>query len=263
MDPFTQLIYSQRPDVQGHPANDWWQLWGANELRQQLAALGRQDVLDNVGNNDELLKMWYTNNGTQEYPNIWQASQVPAAPQPGMAEQFTASAGSAPKAATFEETLPYEKAWGALAPTAYQSALQQISPEIMRQYNAAKQSYMNALASSGGGRFGRGMGGLGTIQAESERSKKAQALDWTNVYEQGFRDLWYTPQENTWASAMTQGKTPRTPAIPTWENYASQYNAMNPGTPITTPPPTETNIRETRTPSVGTNIKGTRTRGLY
>jgi len=82
---FSEVLLSQRPDVAGHPVDDWWTLWGAKELRDQLQRLGRQDVLANVGGNDEILKMWYQDYGSKEYPNIWQAQAVP---QKSNAEQM-------------------------------------------------------------------------------------------------------------------------------------------------------------------------------
>jgi len=82
---FSELLLSQRPDVQGHSVNDWWNLWGAGELRDQLQRLGRTDVLQHVGGDNNLLRDWYTQWGTQEYPNIWQAQ---ATPQKSKAQQM-------------------------------------------------------------------------------------------------------------------------------------------------------------------------------
>ncbi len=223
----------------------WWNAYGAPELKQRLAELGRQDVLNAMGDDNGALKTWYSTSGVQEYPNIWQAS---AAPQQGLAEGFAAAGGSAPKTPTFEETLPYEKAWGQLAPTAYQSALQQVSPEIARQYDQAKRSYVTSLANTGGGRFGRAVGGLGNVWAESERDKKAQAQDWTNLYEQGFNTLWWDPSETAWNTAMTQGKTPTMPTVPGWQQYANMYNSANP---------------ESLIPSMTQSQKSDSFRGLY
>lgn len=224
MDPFQQLVYSQRPDVRGHSVNDWWTLWGANELRSKLQQLGRQDVLNVAGNDNNWLKQWYIQNGSYEYPNIWQASVKQEAPKEPIAKQYAAAGGTAPKTTkTFEEVLPYFSAWSKLRPGAEASAYQQVRPEIQRAYNAAMQNYMNQMASAGGGRFGRALGGTGDIWAQYEREKKAQVQDWINQYEQGFRELFYEPSEEIWTNAMTQGTTGTVPKIPTWEQYARDY----------------------------------------
>lgn len=76
---FRDIIASQRPDViaAGVPLEAWWQQNGAPELRARLAALGRQDVLNVAGNDNNWLRQWYLQNGSGEYQNIWAGNQRP------------------------------------------------------------------------------------------------------------------------------------------------------------------------------------------
>ena len=227
---FQSLVYSQRPDVQGHPVDDWWNLWGASELRAKLAKLGRQDVLKVAGNDNNWLKQWYIQNGSYEYPNIWTAGTPAPAKKKPIAEQYTAATGGAPKQTkTFGEVLPYAQAWKKLQPGAAASAAQQVGSEIQRAYNSAVRNYMNSMAGAGGGRFGRALGGVGSIWAQSERDRKAQELDWVNQYERGFQDLFYNPSQEIWANAMTTGGTGKAPEMPSWDQFVQEYGASLPG----------------------------------
>jgi len=134
---------------------------------------------------------------------------------------------------SFSQVLPFEKGWERIVPGARAAAISQINPEAMRQYNIAYQSYMNNLASMGGGRFGgAGMGGLGSLQAESERQRQASIQDWLNQYQQGYKQLFYDPSQQAWDRALTLGQAPNTSLTksPTWDKLYSKYQSQFGGT---------------------------------
>ena len=67
------------------------------------------------------------------------------------------------------------------------------------------------------------MGGFGGIEADIERARKAQILDWLNARQQGFRELFYDPSEAAFTRAIELGQTPTTPTVPTWEGFMRRY----------------------------------------
>jgi len=203
MDPFQQLIYSQRPDVQGHPANDWWQLWGANELRNRLAQLGRVDVLQHVGGDNNLLRDWYTLWGSQEYPNIW--NEQPKQQQ-GLDTQYAAGGvESAPSIPQFENVLPWEKVQQQWLPSMTAVGQQYALPEVQRQLNKDMQEYMMGMASAGGGRFGSAWGGTGALQSAAQRQGTEMTQDYITGQMNALKGLWYDPTRSEYQRPREPG----------------------------------------------------------
>lgn len=125
----------------------------------------------------------------------------------------------------------YNKLWDEnIQPMAFQFAASQVDPEAQRNYNTSYQTYMNNLASSGGGRFGgAGMGGVGQLQAESERQRGSDI----GSYLDAIKSNWYTPTYNTaaqsWLEASTQGINPKTNfQKPSWQNFYDLYGDQAP-----------------------------------
>lgn len=141
-----------------------------------------------------------------------------------LSDQFAnqAGSGSVYKGPLFSEILPYEKAWGMMLPAVQQEAASLIDPFIERDLRSATRSYMNDLAGSGGGRFGRGVGGVGNIFAQSEQNRKAQMEDFINAREQGFEQGIYNPSEEAWMRAIDLGQSQKAKKIATYGQLAKQ-----------------------------------------
>lgn len=154
-----------------------------------------------------------------------------------LAQQYASSQIQPYNSPLFSEVLPFTKAWEAIAPQAKSAGVSQINPEAMRQYNTQYQGYMNDMASSGGGRFGRAWGGVGSLQAESERQRQASIQDWLNQYQQGYKQLFYDPSQQAWDSAITMGKAPNQTLkqTPTWDQLYGQYQSQLGGTADVSP----------------------------
>lgn len=146
----------------------------------------------------------------------------------------------------FSEVLPFYRAWEGLLPTIEQDAYSEINPFINRQLNQAKSGIYNSLAGTGGGRFGSAWGQVGEAQANAERDRRSQVLDWLNTKREGFKTLWYDPSERAFNRAIELGQTPNTPKAPTYEEYrrmmglstggSTQPTQQQPGqTPYTNP----------------------------
>ncbi len=128
------------------------------------------------------------------------------------------------KGPLFTEVLPFYKAWGQMLPAAQQEAQSMINPFIQRELGQQMQQFQQGLARTGGGRFGQALGGGGAIEAEMERQRRAQMLDWINQRRQGFEELFYNPAQEAWTQAIELGKKkPKIPKIPTWNQFTKQY----------------------------------------
>lgn len=149
----------------------------------------------------------------------------PMPPQTNLAQDFAnmAGANNVYKGPLFSQVLPFYQAWQKLLPTVQQEGATQINPFIQRALGQQTRAYNTGLATTGGGRFGRGVGGVGSIQAEMERQRKSQLQDWTNTQQQGFQNLFYNPTEQAWNRAAELGQNPKTPEIPTWDQFTKQY----------------------------------------
>jgi len=156
------------------------------------------------------------------------------APAPALPEQFAEMAGARDvyTGPLFSEVLPFYKAWETLLPTVEQEAAAQIDPFIQRELRQQQQEYGTQLARTGGGRFGRALGGFGAIEAEAERRRRAQLLDWIGQRRRGFEELFYRPAEEAFMRSIELGRTPEAPTMPTWEEYArtigSQFRPPKP-----------------------------------
>jgi len=114
--------------------------------------------------------------------------------------------------------------WSYLNPQARASALEVVQPEILRNYNTANRGITSNLAQTGGGRFGKGWGQTGTLQAQTMQNQEAQVQDFTNQYKQGFKDLWYDPTLESWTKSITTpgANLPITdPATQTWAGFTA------------------------------------------
>lgn len=132
-----------------------------------------------------------------------------------------AGAGSVYKGPVFSEVLPFQQAWNQMLPTVEQEGSAQINPFINRQLRQQSSDFYNQLASQGGGRFGAARGGIGTVQADMEKQRRAQMLDWIAQRQQGFQELFYNPAQDAFNRAIELGKTPTAPRVPTYQELFS------------------------------------------
>lgn len=226
MDPFASTIFKHRPDVQkaGVDPNQWWESYGANELRNSLAKSGRQDVLNAERSGQINLKDWYSRYGTSEYANPFTGTTW---------SKYYANQAGANKvnnAPVFEEVLPFQKAWESVLPTVREEAATQINPGVQRQLAQQNTQFYKQLAGSGGGRFGSAWGQLGSNYANSENSRRTQMQDWENLQQQGFKSLWYDPTQASYNRSLDQGKMPGTVKPPTWAEFTSGQTSGAPTT---------------------------------
>ena len=129
------------------------------------------------------------------------------------------------KGPLFGEVLPFEQAWGKMLPAATEEANAQINPFLQRDLRNQLNSYNLGLANTGAWRFG--FGGRGSMEAETERNRKAQVLDLLNQRQSGFKQLFYDPTEQAFQRAIELGQTPTAPNIntmPTWAEFNAKYN---------------------------------------
>jgi hypothetical protein len=152
------------------------------------------------------------------------AQQAPtSSPDTNLAQSYADQAGAKNvyKGPVFGEVLPFQKAWAQMQPTVEAEANAQVNPFIQRQQKAQSSQFYNQLAGQGASRFGSAQGGIGTIQADMEKQRRAQIMDWMNQKQQGFTQLWYNPTEANYNKAIEIGKTPDAPKVPTWDEFAS------------------------------------------
>jgi len=190
----------------------------------------------------DLLKQIKNKNFPQVQQQVQQQAQPQAAAQPvvPLANQYTdpmtgqvIRGGEIPQ---FENVMPFMDTWEQrLQPGALQAGREMMAPEMLRNYNAAREGYMGQLASSGGYRMGRGftqdnsgggLAGAGALKASSERNYNANMQDWLGQQRGGFEDLWYNKQKDIWNKARTQiqpGEEMGKVEIPTWSNYYDKY----------------------------------------
>ena len=74
---------------------------------------------------------------------------------------------------------------------------------------------MKGMAGTGAGRFSRGWGGIGGLQADMERTRKEQIGAFTGQFKQGLKDLWYNPTQARWDEARMYGQPRIKYKIPT------------------------------------------------
>ena len=128
----------------------------------------------------------------------------------------------------FQEMLPIEQAWGQLSPTVEQNVQDIVNPFIQRDLNEAQRNLMNTMASQGQGRFGRGLGQVGSVQANYERQRKAMLEDMSNTYRTGFSKLFYEPTMRSWdENATALGRAPEMPKIPTFNELQGKMRFEN------------------------------------
>jgi LysM repeat protein len=203
-----------------------------SKIASQLGLSSWQDLYNLnksiIGSNPNLIRVGMTFNipGTQA-PQVPQPQIQAQAPGQSLAEQLTAGI-KAPTAPQYEEVMPFYNAWERMVPQATESALSQIRPELQRQYKQNYGDYMRNMTSSGGERFGRALGGVGNLKAQTGRQEGAQLQDWLGQYRQGFQDLFYNPSRDAWNRAVTQGQTPdqNLQNIPTWNDVHDKYTTM-------------------------------------
>jgi len=157
-----------------------------------------------------------------------QTTQPSATTSGSLADSYAQPGVDAGKAAdqpSFQEALPFYKAWEGFVPQASQAAASQINPEAQRQLKSNLYDYNMGMAGAGGQRFGRALGGVGDLRAAAERNRQGQMQDWLNQYQQGYKKLFYEPSETAWNRAITQGTNPDNTLkeIPTWDDVYSRY----------------------------------------
>lgn len=165
-----------------------------------------------------------------------------ASPTPNvdaLVKKFAEAGGTAPTAPVFREVLPFEQAWGRFAPTYEQMGRGQINPYLDRQQAQQDRAYNLQQAGGGGWRFGRG--GLGTIEADTERQRKSQMQDWMNLGRSGFQGTFYDPAEKAWTRGLELGKTKEelmgNIKMPTtWDQFQGQAPTGQMGQLIPQPP---------------------------
>jgi hypothetical protein len=161
-------------------------------------------------------------------PNSQSTSSQSKPKSTTLADEYAQTGVNAGKAAdqpSFQEALPFYKAWEGFVPQASRAAASQINPEAQRQLKSNLYDYNMGMAGAGGQRFGRALGGVGDLRAAAERNRQAQMQDWLNQYQQGYKTLFYEPSETAWNRAITQGTNPDNTLteIPSWEDVYSRY----------------------------------------
>jgi len=120
----------------------------------------------------------------------------------------------------------YQDIWESrFQPGAIATGEQVIKPEMMRNYNERYGDYMRGLAQSGGGRFGRALGGVGNLKAASNRDYINTLQNWLGQQKMGIEDMWYNKAQDIWNQARTQVKPGETMVnegiyqTPSWEEW--------------------------------------------
>lgn len=185
--------------------------------------------------------------------NIWLLNQIKSgAAQKAMQPAATSSGGSSggstttvttPVTPVLEEILPPKptqnpsffpsltEQWDLMQPAAMNAAAQAVDPELQRGYNKNYGNLTRQLASSGAGSFGRGLGQIGSLQAETARQRAAQLYDVVNQYRAGFENLYYNPTWESWKNSLTNYGTADTPKMPSWDEFYANYGGqLGPGT---------------------------------
>jgi len=138
-----------------------------------------------------------------------------------LADQYSkVGGGLAPKIPQFEKVLPWEKLWGGVEQPMMESAYSMVTPELQRQYNTSARDYTMNLANTGGGAFGRGWGGMGSMQARAERQRKEQGQDWLNTYRDSMKE-WYNQTKGRYQQAALSGNKFKF-KVPTWQSMAKK-----------------------------------------
>jgi len=169
-----------------------------------------------------------------------------------IAQQYAEPAvKQAPSIPQWENVLPWEKLKSQFQPYFQGAAEGYVGPEVQRQYRQNLINYMNNLASSGGGRFGRGLGGTGSLASDAQRSLQEQMLDFQNQYNQALQG-WYSGTGSAYGKARDAGdvynyKVPTyaeftggvaSPRVGSTYKQSTSFNTPvfgNTGTPQTTP----------------------------
>jgi len=151
-----------------------------------------------------------------------QSTNTAGATGSNLATQYANQAGAnlVSQNPVFSEVLPFEQVWKQMLPSAEAQAIQQVSPEIQRQLNTSLSNYYKGLAGRGGGMFG--FGGAGTLEAEAERNKKSQTMDWLNQGQSAVRE-WYDNTATSYNKGLELGNVGNVPAIPTWSDFMKTY----------------------------------------
>ena len=134
-----------------------------------------------------------------------------------------AGTGSVYQGPVFSEVLPFYQAWGQMQPAVEAEGRASIDPYVNRQLRSGLTGFYNQMAGEGAGRFGKAMGQAGSLRASAEQQRKAQLLDWINTRQQGFRQLWYEPMEQSWTEGMGLNWGGQAPTVPTWDEYMAKY----------------------------------------
>lgn len=128
----------------------------------------------------------------------------------------------------FGEVLPFYEAWEQMRPAVTAEAEAQVNPFIERAVNRETTQFNRELARSGGGRFAGSRSELGNVQADLERQRRSQIMDWQNQRQQGFRELFYNPAERAFNRQIELGQTPGEVKIPTWDEFTKNYQGNQP-----------------------------------
>lgn len=180
--------------------------------------------------------------------NIWLLNQIKSgAAQKAMQPAPTSSSGSSggstttvttPVAPVVEDILPPKptqnpsffpsltEQWDLMQPAAMNAAAQAVDPELQRGYNKNYGNLTRQLAGSGAGSFGRGLGQIGSLQAETARQRAAQLYDVVNQYRAGFENLYYNPTWESWKNSLTNYGTADTPKMPSWDEFYANYGGQ-------------------------------------
>ena len=132
----------------------------------------------------------------------------------------------------FQNVVDFQKAWNErLAPGATLAAQSQIYPEAQRDFKQASRDYTMGMVSGGGQRFGRGLSGLGSLKASSERNAQNLLNQMVGMQKEGTYTNWFKPSADSWNKARTSGMTPDSSLtnIPDWDAYAKKYDVYGAG----------------------------------
>lgn len=129
------------------------------------------------------------------------------------------------------EVWDYNKVWNSFRPNIQALAVQQVDPELNRQYKTNLRSLQGNLGSTGGYRFGSGMSQFGNLKASTERERSAQVGDWENMFQSSVYNPLYNYASTAWQQALGSGLKPSSAVkVPTWADLYDQYSqAFNVG----------------------------------
>jgi hypothetical protein len=133
---------------------------------------------------------------------------------------------AAPTIPQFQNVLPWQQVEKQWLPGMQATGRQYVLPEVQRELNKDLQEYRMGMASVGGGRFGRSLGGIGGLQAAAERNAKEQVQDYITSQMGALKGLWYDPLREDYNRARDAGDVYGNINVPTWSKMMRKYPSL-------------------------------------